>query len=247
MTAPMRCAGGFTSCSSIPASSFCVGVWRNVARMGLFDWFRRPRRVQFRLRLTSLARRSPARGPARRGSRADQAYREQPAQGRHWAHRRRRRLCWVGASMPGPRRLRAAVTSLWLTARHLQGEFATLLAPGVGLGADRAVCDARLARPDFTPPVPLGGSRLARAGLLREIADHPLLTLLASPNNELTGRKCIQMTPDVARYQGRGLLVCSRRGELGQPIGYFPLPPHWVSRLPTAAKTDVSGRLGTLQ
>ncbi len=215
--------------------------------MGLFDWFRRPKARTISASPDVAGAAFSARGPARRGSRElIEAYREQPwlraVTGRIGAGVASAGWCiYARAEAPSGRRDFALVDRAAPAGRVRD----VVGAPVWAWGADRAVYDARLNSPDFSTRA-ARRVELARAGLLREIADHPLLTLLASPNNELTGRKCIQMTQTWLDIKGEAFWLL-RRGELGQPIGYFPLPPHWVSRLPTAAKPTFQVGWGTLQ
>jgi len=102
--------------------------------------------------------------------------------------------------------------------------------PAFRFGVDRPIADMHLA---------YGDDRARRArreqlradGLLREVVDHPLLRLLARPNDELTGRASLQVSQAWLDIKGEAFWLL-RRDKLGVPVGYLPLPPHWVQETP---------------
>lgn len=102
-------------------------------------------------------------------------------------------------------------------------------------GEDRAVRDLKLTS-GTTEQRAAHRRELAKAGLLREVVDHPLLTLLASPNTELTGRSCIQVTQTWLDIKGEAFWLLSRDKSNGRPTEFLPLAPHWVSQVPTKEK-----------
>lgn len=129
---------------------------------------------------------------------------------------------------PGPSRHRAAWRDFPAgRARDVVG------APLWRWGKDRLVVDRRLDAPD-----PLQRARyraeLASAGLLREVPDHPLLSLLAEPNLDSTGRACLEVTQKHLDIKGESFWLL-KFNDLGVPVGYVPLPAHWVSSVPTEA------------
>jgi HK97 family phage portal protein len=118
-------------------------------------------------------------------------------------------------------------------------------APAWRWGRDRAVRDLVLSSPD---PETRARRRveLAAAGLLREIPDHPLLQMLQRPNEFLTGRTSIQVSQTWLDIKGEAFWLLSTN-KLGVPSGYFPLPPHWVTQVPTDAQPWFRVSFGTLQ
>lgn len=75
---------------------------------------------------------------------------------------------------------------------------------------------------------------LADAGLLREVPDHPLLEVLAKPNDELTGRSSLQMTQTWIDLKGEAFWLLGRKG--GTVNGFVALPPHWVTQVPDSSR-----------
>lgn len=73
------------------------------------------------------------------------------------------------------------------------------------------------------------------AGSLQEITDHPLLTMLAKPNARMTGRQAIQVCQTHLDLKGESFWLMERN-PAGMPVGYWPVPPHWVTSCPTAAQ-----------
>lgn len=76
---------------------------------------------------------------------------------------------------------------------------------------------------------------LRSTGGLRELEDHPLLTLLACPNPTMTGRAAFQVSQTHIDLKGESYWLLER-SPLGMPVRYWPLPPHWVLDCPTAAR-----------
>lgn len=77
---------------------------------------------------------------------------------------------------------------------------------------------------------------LAEMGLLREVVDHPLLELLANPNQQLTGRSTMQMTQTWIDLKGEAFWLLAFKG--GAPGGFVALPPHWVTQIPSQASPN---------
>lgn len=102
--------------------------------------------------------------------------------------------------------------------------------PSFRWGRDYSVKDLRLTTGS-------AGERAARrreladAGLLREVPDHPLLTLLANPNPELTGRSALQMSQTWIDLKGEAFWLLAKKD--GVPTQYLPMPPHWITATPT--------------
>lgn len=86
---------------------------------------------------------------------------------------------------------------------------------------------------------------LAAAGLLREVPDHPLLKLLAHPNPEITGRSALQMTQTWIDLKGEAFWLLGRID--GVPTQYMPMPPHWVTAVPTRERPTFRVSFQSLQ
>lgn len=73
---------------------------------------------------------------------------------------------------------------------------------------------------------------LRNQGTLTEIQEHPLLEVMNSANNYLTGtanRKLLQIYLDTV---GEAFWI-KERNALGVPVSVWPIPPHWVIQPPT--------------
>lgn len=187
------------------------------------------------------------RGPPRRGTRElIAAYREQP-----WLRAVTSRIARGVASaswcvyarasepvapLPGRGRMRGGPT----------GTFRDVgVAPSFRWGRDIAVRDSVLER--GAPEARAARRReLAAAGLLREVSDHPLLDLLQSPNPQLTGRSAMSLSQIWLDIKGEAFWLLSG-GADGVPTGYWPLPPHWVTAVPTASRPTFTVSAGGLQ
>jgi HK97 family phage portal protein len=82
--------------------------------------------------------------------------------------------------------------------------------------------------------------RLAQAGVLREIPNHPLLKILTRPNEHLTGRASLELSQQWIDIKGEAFWLLNT-GSAGEPTGYMPIPPHWVISVPSA--TDKNYRI----
>lgn len=71
---------------------------------------------------------------------------------------------------------------------------------------------------------------LAASEEIEEVADHPVLKLLADPSDMLTGRAVTKLMQTYLDLPGEAFLAIERRG--GVPVGLWPVPPHWVIQLP---------------
>jgi len=107
------------------------------------------------------------------------------------------------------------------------------MAPAWGWGSERGVADRWLAR-GAAPARAKRRLELAAEGLLRELSDHPMLDLLAAPNEYMTGLAALQLTQVWLDIKGEAFWLLAF-GADGQPSAFYPLPPHWVTATPTAA------------
>lgn len=71
---------------------------------------------------------------------------------------------------------------------------------------------------------------LADVGEIEEVPDHPVLALLSDPNDHLTGRSIMKIGQSHLDIVGDAFWAIERKGKY--PVGYWPIPPTWVSRLP---------------
>jgi HK97 family phage portal protein len=107
--------------------------------------------------------------------------------------------------------------------------------PSFRWGRDFAVRDVRLQSGSIRQRA-ARRRELADQGLLREVVDHPLLDLLAFPNSQLTGRSSLQMTQTWVDLKGEAFWMLEARN--GVPTRYLPLPPHWVTQVPSDASQN---------
>lgn len=110
-------------------------------------------------------------------------------------------------------------------------------------GRDFSVRDAALVHGD-TEDRAARRRELAAAGLLREVPDHPLLELLARPNPDMTGRQGLQVTQIWLDVKGEAFWLLDRPEA---PTAYYPIPPHWVTQVPTATADHYVVSFGGLQ
>lgn len=117
--------------------------------------------------------------------------------------------------------------------------------PAFRWGRDRSVVDVELRSSD---PLTRAARRreLAAQGLLREVTDHPLLELLAAPNTEMTGAVARRVTQIWLDIKGEAFWLLER-GANGVPKAIWPIPPHWVSQVPTKENARFVLSFGGLQ
>jgi hypothetical protein len=68
---------------------------------------------------------------------------------------------------------------------------------------------------------------------LREIEDHPLLDALQRGNAFQTGFQLQKLTQIYLDLVGDSFWLKERNG-VGAPVGFWPLPPHWIRKTPSA-------------
>ena len=187
-----------------------------------------------------------ARGAPRRGTRElMEAYREQPwlravtgriAKGVASA----RWVAYVRTETPTPE------ASTFGRRHGPDGTFRDVAtAPRFRWGVDKGVKDRALT--SGTPEQRARRRRdLASAGLLREVTDHPCLDVLAHPNSELTGRSSMQLTQTWLDLKGEAFWLMSA-DKSGTPTGFWALPPHWVTEVPTDAAPTFTISTGNVQ
>ncbi len=73
---------------------------------------------------------------------------------------------------------------------------------------------------------------LRAEGKLREVTEHPLLNFLCKPNPKMTGMAARAVEQVWLEVKGEGFRMIAEN-EHGMPVGYVPVPPHWVTQLPT--------------
>lgn len=78
-------------------------------------------------------------------------------------------------------------------------------------------------------------SQLMREGSLQEIADHPFLDALEAPNAYMGKTGLLKITQQHLDLVGDAFWL-KERNALGVPVGYWPVPPHWVMDTPTPMK-----------
>jgi hypothetical protein len=221
--------------------------------MGVFDairsWFIRAPALPDGTKLDSgIVLPSGGTGPARRGTRElIAAYKEQP-----WLRAVTSRIARGVASAGWCVYARSTRTSTEkATARTRRGpngrfrDVATAPTWAWGHPLERGVRDVQLAHGDLERRA-ARRRELAAAGQLREVPDHPALEVLARPNALLTGRAAMQLTQIWLDIKGEAFWLLSF-DELGLPNGYYPLPPHWVTQLPTREDPFYSVNANTLQ
>jgi hypothetical protein len=76
-------------------------------------------------------------------------------------------------------------------------------------------------------------SRKRKQAELREIEDHPLLDALQRGNAFQTGFQLQKLTQIYLDLVGDSFWLKERNG-VGAPVGFWPLPPHWIRKTPSA-------------
>jgi hypothetical protein len=75
--------------------------------------------------------------------------------------------------------------------------------------------------------------RLAKAGELTELDEHPVLDLLHSPNPFMTGIGFRRLTEMYIDLVGEGFWLIEPDGTFGTPGRLWPMPPHWIRDVPS--------------
>lgn len=178
-----------------------------------------------------LAPGAGGRGPPKRGTRElIQAYREQP-----WLRAVTSRIARGVASAQWSIYTRAS------TPKKVEGR----LAPAWEWGRDKAVRDLSLLSHSRTTRAKRMEA-LQRDGLLREVVDHPALALLQRPNEQMTGATALKVTQTWIDIKGEAFWLISFAPD-GTPASLWPVPPHWVTQVPTSAAPYFVVAVGSLQ
>jgi HK97 family phage portal protein len=75
-------------------------------------------------------------------------------------------------------------------------------------------------------------SERVESGEVRQVTDHILLDALHSANSFQTGQSMRKITQIHLDLVGEAFWVKERNG-MGAPIGFWPVPPHWIEETPT--------------
>lgn len=70
---------------------------------------------------------------------------------------------------------------------------------------------------------------------LRQIEDHILLDALDKANQYLVGNALLRITQVHLDLVGEAFWI-KERNQLGAPVGFWPIPPHWVKETPTISR-----------
>lgn len=101
-------------------------------------------------------------------------------------------------------------------------------------GVDRLVPDLRLASSDRKVRA-VRRAELRAEGTLREVVDHPLLALMRRPNEFMRGAMALKLTQVWLDIKGEAFWLLALADD-GTPRAAYPLPPHWVTQVPTSTK-----------
>ncbi|GMV19015.1 MAG: hypothetical protein AMXMBFR56_72390 [Polyangiaceae bacterium] len=185
-------------------------------------------------------------GPARRGTRElIAAYREQPWL-RAVTSRIARGVAAAGWSIYARSSRPSVEKATGRTRRGARGRFRDIAsAPSWKWGGELGVRDVRLMHGELERRAERR-RELAAAGTLREVEDHPALEVLAAPNALLTGRAAMQLTQIWLDIKGEAFWLLSF-DEQGLPNGYYPVPPHWVTQMPSQEAPYFAISAGALQ
>jgi HK97 family phage portal protein len=82
-----------------------------------------------------------------------------------------------------------------------------------------------------------------RAGNLKEVAKHPLLTLLHNGNPQLVGADMLKVTQLHKDITGDAFWILERNAA-GMPVEAWPTPPHLVSKIPTKTEPFFMVKMG---
>lgn len=78
----------------------------------------------------------------------------------------------------------------------------------------------------------VGSTEWQLEGKGKPITNHLLLSALRSPNVFMSGHQLLKITQLCLDLVGDAFWLKVRNG-LGAPIGFYPIPPHWIAELPT--------------
>lgn len=101
----------------------------------------------------------------------------------------------------------------------------------VNKNSGKAYRSMRLQRANFERRIKLA-HWLKQSGELRELEEHPMLTLLYAGNAMLPGKACLELTCLYLDIVGEAFWAIERN-QLGMPVEIWPTPPWWVKRTPS--------------
>jgi Phage portal protein len=87
---------------------------------------------------------------------------------------------------------------------------------------------------------------MREAGSLQEITDHLLLDALEAPNPFMGRLDLLKITRIHIDLVGDAYWIKERNG-LGAPVGFWPIPPHWISENPTPVRDTFRASYKTWQ
>lgn len=79
-------------------------------------------------------------------------------------------------------------------------------------------------------------TELKRKGLAELVEEHPFYQAIAEPNPFMSGLGLYKITTIHVDLVGDSYWV-KERNRLGTPVGYWPVPPHWVMEHPTPSRS----------
>jgi HK97 family phage portal protein len=80
----------------------------------------------------------------------------------------------------------------------------------------------------------------------KEVVKHPFLELVKRPNPQMRGHEVVEFTQACLDLKGEAFWVVDR-GQNGQPIGIYPVPPHWIAETATPDNPFFRGSYGSWQ
>ncbi len=101
-----------------------------------------------------------------------------------------------------------------------------------GAGESRAVLDTRLQKASGTQRAKLIS---ALGSSVEQITNHLFLTALDSPNPFMDRMGLLKLTEIHLDFVGDAFWLKDRNG-MGTPVGFWPIPPHWVLETPRVDK-----------
>lgn len=69
-------------------------------------------------------------------------------------------------------------------------------------------------------------------GEVEEINTHPILEILSAPNGAISGSSMMKLTQIYLDLIGESFWVIERNNSANIPDGIWPIPPHWVTKVP---------------